>query len=208
MTTSADIQVQTDVPARMRDGVILRADVYRPAEPGAYPVLLTRTPYDKASPADADTARALALHGYIAVVQDVRGRFASEGTYRVLDDDSDDGCDAILRATGLEGASGVVGMFGGSYTGYTQFQAAARQPAPLRAIFPIMCSPSLYERWYEGGAVALGDMLGWQLGSALEAADRRHADAPELRRYGALGRELLEALLAGDQAAAARARSA
>jgi putative CocE/NonD family hydrolase len=113
MTTSVEIQVQADVAARMRDGVVLRADVYRPADSGTYPVLLTRTPYDKTfEPSAIESARALAEHGYIAVVQDVRGRWASEGAYRPLDDDIDDGFDSVLWAAALDGSSGAVGMFG------------------------------------------------------------------------------------------------
>src|SRR5690348_18346613 len=113
MVTAAEVQIQTDVPARMRDGVTLRADVYRPAGAGPYPVLLTRTPYGKAGlPMTVDTNRALAAQGYIVVAQDVRGRFASEGTYRVNQDDIPDGYDTVAWAAGLEGSTGDVGMFG------------------------------------------------------------------------------------------------
>ena len=57
----------------MRDGVLLRSDIYRPVETGACPVLLCRTPYDKAQETYIQIAQALASHGYIAVVQDIRG---------------------------------------------------------------------------------------------------------------------------------------
>src|SRR5690606_21946897 len=75
------IQEQQDLDCRMRDGTVLRADVFRPAGPGRYPVLLCRTPYDKRHPRYLAIAKALAQHGYVAVVQDIRGRHASEGRW-------------------------------------------------------------------------------------------------------------------------------
>ncbi|HZU76222.1 MAG TPA: CocE/NonD family hydrolase, partial [Dehalococcoidia bacterium] len=84
MVAIADIKVESNAPARMRDGVTLRADVYRPAASGSYPVLLTRTPYGKTRmPLQVDNAKAMAARGYIVVVQDTRGRFESEGEYRL-----------------------------------------------------------------------------------------------------------------------------
>ena len=73
------VAVERNVPATMRDGTVLRADVYRPSEPGSYPVLLQRTPYDK-GPNEAN-ALVLASHGYLVVVQDIRGRYESEGEF-------------------------------------------------------------------------------------------------------------------------------
>ncbi|MFN8557662.1 MAG: CocE/NonD family hydrolase [Dehalococcoidia bacterium] len=208
MVAGAEVQVQSDVPARMRDGVILRADVYRPAGAGPFPVLLTRTPYGKSMlPMAVETNRALAARGYIVVAQDVRGRFASEGVYRINQDDIADGYDAIAWAAGLEGATGAVGMFGVSYMGITQLLAAADQPPQLKAIFPIQCRANQYPRPYYGGAFHLGDRLGWSLMQAVDAADRLGLDAPEIRRYGALTRERMTAMLAGDQERVARVRA-
>ena len=73
------VHIQTGVPVKMRDGVTLRADVYRPEGDGKYPVLLERTPYNRA--AEATMASELAAHGYVVVIQDTRGRFASEGEW-------------------------------------------------------------------------------------------------------------------------------
>jgi len=209
MTTGAAIQVQSDVPARMRDGVVLRADLYRPAETGAYPVLLTRTPYGKTvNPLVVETAQTLAGRGFIVAVQDVRGRFASDGVHRVLHDDLRDGYGSVFWAAALPGSSGYVGMFGTSYPGYTQLWAAAQQPEPLRTIFPVMCGSSLYERWHDGGAFTLADTLIWQAGMAVEAAARLQIDVPELRRYGELSQERLAAFVAGDEEGVARSRDA
>ena len=83
MTKSEDfsITVDRDIPAEMRDGVLLRSDIYRPIEAAACPVLLCRTPYDKGQEVYIQIARALASNGYIAVVQDIRGRGISDGEY-------------------------------------------------------------------------------------------------------------------------------
>jgi putative CocE/NonD family hydrolase len=209
MVTASEVLVQTDVPARMRDGVILRADVYRPAGAGPYPVLLTRTPYGKAAlPMTVETNRALAAQGSIVVAQDVRGRFASEGEFRVNRDDILDGHNTVVWAAGLEGSTGSVGMFGVSSMGITQLLAAARRPPPLKAIFPVQCRASQYPRPYYGGAFHLGDRLGWSLMQAVDTADKLGLDASEIRRFGALVRERMAALLAGDQEAADRLRAA
>jgi hypothetical protein len=207
MVTAADVQIQTDVPARMRDGVILRADVYRPAGTGAAPVLLTRTPYGKAGlPMTVESNRALAAQGYIVVAQDVRGRFASEGAFRVNHDDIADGFDTVAWAAGLEGATGAVGMFGVSYMGITQLLAAARRPPQLKAIFPIQCTASQYPRPYYAGAFHLGDRLGWSLMQAIDVADKQGRDAPEIRRFGAVLRDSMAAAMTGDQQTAIRLR--
>jgi len=72
------VHVQGGVPVKMRDGVTLIADVYRPAAPGKFPVLLERTPYNRR---DAATGIFLASRGYVVVLQDTRGRFDSGGEF-------------------------------------------------------------------------------------------------------------------------------
>ena len=96
------IQVEFDVPAPMRDGVVLKADVYRPAGDGPWPTIVIRTPYGKSvmsenawngvSPVEA------ARRGFIVVIQDVRGRYASEGEWRPLRHEAQDGADTIAWA--------------------------------------------------------------------------------------------------------------
>ena len=88
MTTQADllVSVEFNVPASMRDGTVLRANVYRPADEGQWPVLLTRLPYGKDLPiasASMDPVQ-VARRGYVVIVQDSRGRFASEGDWYTL----------------------------------------------------------------------------------------------------------------------------
>src|SRR5215471_10871766 len=100
----------------MRDGTVLRANVYRPAGGGPWPVLLTRLPYGKDLPlgsAILDPVQA-ARRGYLVVVQDTRGRFASEGDWYPLLPEGQDGYDTVEWAAALPGSSGRVGMYGAS----------------------------------------------------------------------------------------------
>src|SRR3712207_510060 len=112
----------------MRDGTVLMSDVYRPAGGGEHPVLLTRLPYGKDRPRDPtyfDPIKAAGA-GYVVVVQDVRGRYASEGEFVPFASEYEDGYDTVEWAAGLPGSDGRVGMFGLSYFGKTQWQAAVR----------------------------------------------------------------------------------
>ena len=92
-----DVRVRENVPMETRDGTVLRADVYSPASGAGYPVLLQRTPYDKASESNAATARDLSARGYVVAVQDIRGRYASEGDFIWQFQDSADTFDAAGR---------------------------------------------------------------------------------------------------------------
>ncbi len=137
------VEVTEDVPAEMRDGTVLRADVYRPRAAGPAPTLVCRTPYGKrgeAFGADyAGTARGLAARGYVVVVQDVRGRYASEGAYcwlyrpEAAAIHAADGYDTTEWAARLEGSDGRVGTFGNSYDGYTAMRTAGAAPPALAA---------------------------------------------------------------------------
>jgi hypothetical protein len=122
----------------MRDGIALATDVYRPAGPGPWPAVLVRLPYDKDGRytfmpwlAPRFTAR-----GYVFVVQDVRGKFRSEGEARPFTYEGADGYDTIDWVSRQEWCSGAVGMFGDSYYGYTQWCAVASGHPALRAIVP------------------------------------------------------------------------
>ena len=80
----------------MRDGIVLRADVLRPTEGGKFPVLVYRTPYGKeAAQHDYTTFQHAVARGYAVVVQDVRGRFQSEGEFRPYENEARDGYDTI-----------------------------------------------------------------------------------------------------------------
>src|ERR1700738_4799396 len=148
------IVVEFDVAVPMRDGVQLRANVYRPAA-GRWPVLLTRLPYGKdllLGGSVLDPVQA-ARRGYVVIVQDTRGRFASEGEFRPFETEAEDGVDTIAWAAGLPFADGQVGMFGASYFGFTQWAAATNSPPALKAMVPfITWSDPLNGLSFRGGA--------------------------------------------------------
>ncbi len=132
--TTREIVIERDITMKTRDGVKLHADIYRPSGEGNFPVLLTRTPYDKKGV--DDLAREAAARGYLVVVQDVRGRFTSEGEWYPFKHETEDGFDTVEWAAGLPHANGKVGMFGMSYVGATQMLAAIGHPPHLAGICP------------------------------------------------------------------------
>src|SRR5262245_39885588 len=127
------VTVQTGARVKMRDGVYLIADIYRPKTSGKFPVLLTRTPYNRR---DADTGMYLASRGYVAILQDTRGRYDSEGEFYPFKHEIDDGYDTVEWAAALDYSNGDVGMFGGSYVGATQMLASGSTPKRLKANLP------------------------------------------------------------------------
>ena len=118
MPEMASLQVDRDVPVPMRDGTTLLADVYRPSAPGRYPTLLSRTPYSKAAGGGMfmNVVNA-AFAGYAVVIQDVRGRLASQGDFVFFHNERDDGYDSVEWCAAQPWSNGRVGMFGGSYVG-------------------------------------------------------------------------------------------
>lgn len=160
------VTVAFDVPAQMRDGTTLRATVYGPAGQGPWPVLLARTPYGRDQPQlltwlnPVETAR----RGFIVVVQDTRGRFASEGQWTPFRFDREDGYDSVEWAARLPGSNGRVGMYCASYLGSTQWAAALEQPPSLVAIAPSHTwADPLDGLFARGGALELGLALPWDL---------------------------------------------
>lgn len=174
--------VEKNVPAPMRDGVVLRSDVYRPSAPGKYPVLLQRTPYSKAG--NAQRFEQLSGRGFVVIVQDTRGRYTSDGVARPHNE-AEDGFDTIAWAAHLPFADGKVGMFGGSYLATTQLLAASLRPPALVALFPASSYNSRYDMVFQGGVFYLNDGLGWSLGQSLDV--RRRMLTPQADRDGALG---------------------
>ena len=171
------ITVDFDVPAPMRDGTILRANIYRPVADRRWPVLLTRLPYGKDLPlgsATLDPVQA-ARRGYVVIVQDTRGRFASDGDWVPMRAEAEDGEDTVAWAAALPYADGQVGMYGASYFGFTQWAAAAQQPPALKAMVPFITWADPYNGLLtRGGAFELGTQAGWQLPMGLDVLFRRH----------------------------------
>ncbi len=167
------VQVEANVRVKMRDGISLLCDIYRPTGPGRYPVLLTRTPYNRK---DASQGMFLASHGYVVIQQDTRGRFGSEGEFYPFRHEAADGYDTIEWAAALPYADGRVGTFGGSYVGATQMLAASAAPPHLVAIFPYVTAAEYYEGWtYEGGALMQWFAESWTAGLINDTLGKKSA---------------------------------
>jgi putative CocE/NonD family hydrolase len=184
------IQVEFNVPARMRDGITLMANVYRPAAEGSWPVLLTRLPYGKdltLGSSVIDPVQA-ARRGYMVVVQDTRGRFSSEGEWKPQRNEALDGVDTIAWAAELPGSDGQVGMYGASYFGFTQWAAAVEQPPALKAMVPFItwCDP-FNGVLFRGGAMELGIAANWHLQMGFDVLVRRHRGDPVSLGRGFVG---------------------
>jgi uncharacterized protein len=136
-----DVIVLKNVLVPMRDGVLLAADVYRPARGGTFvdapqPALLERTPYSKDDRERVElNGLWYAERGYVAVIQDVRGRYRSEGTFTFLTQEAEDGYDTIEWVARQPWCNGKVGTLGLSYAGWTQVTAAALGPPHLAALW-------------------------------------------------------------------------
>jgi uncharacterized protein len=144
--------VDRDMPVPMRDGVVLRADVYRPAAEGRHPTLLYRTPYDRKRAAeDYTTIRAAVARGYAVVAQDVRGRYGSDGEFVPYFNEGRDGYDTIEWAAAQPWSDGNVGTFGLSYPGAVQWLAAVASPPHLKAMVPAMTFSTHNNFIYSGG---------------------------------------------------------
>ncbi|TYB41855.1 CocE/NonD family hydrolase [Actinomadura chibensis] len=171
------VRVSRDVPAAMRDGTVLRSDVYRPAEPGDYPVLLMRVPYNKAVAQSFAYQHPswYAARGYVVVIQDCRGRHASDGRFDPIRQEAHDGYDTVEWASTLPESNGSVGMYGFSYAGATQLLAAAEKPPALKCCVPAFTAGDYFDGWmYEGGVLNLAFVLSWTV-QMLAVQDAVHA---------------------------------
>jgi putative CocE/NonD family hydrolase len=163
--------LEQNVPVKMRDGVTLRADVYRPDSPGKFPVLLERTPYNKAN--EVETGLKDAAQGYLVIIQDCRGRYASAGEWYPFKHEASDGFDTVEWAAALPHSNGKVGTFGGSYVGATQMLEAIAHPPHLAGIFPIVTASNYHANWtYQGGALAQWFDESWTSGLAQDTLSR------------------------------------
>ncbi|MFC4949965.1 CocE/NonD family hydrolase [Pseudonocardia sp. GCM10023141] len=184
------LAVDTNVAMTTRDGVTLRADLYRPAWPDPYPALLLRTPYDRTDPTlvsaiVADPVR-LARQGYAVVVQDVRGRFGSGGDMAFFHQEQADGYDAVEWAATQPWCDGRVGIYGSSYHGMSAYQAVAAQPPHLRAAVAMVGATDLAATTHPGGLFELGFLTLYGLGHCVAAVAR--LDVPDEAKAELLGR--------------------
>ena len=165
------VKVERSVEVKMRDGVVLRGDIFRPDAGGKFPVLLERTPYRRSIPwgYDVDFAQRAASHGYVVFLQDVRGRYSSDGDWYPFVHEAEDGYDTIEWIAAQPYSNGKVGMFGGSYVGATQMLAAMAHPPHLAGICPVVTASNYHENWtYQGGAFEQWFNQSWTSGLAVD----------------------------------------
>ena len=138
-----DVKLEFNERVPMRDGVELSADIYRPAAAGQFPVILTRTPYNKSTERGnhLGVGRYFASHGYVYVAMDVRGRGDSDGAFVPYRNEGPDGFDSIEWCAKQRWSSGKVGTTGSSYLGYDQWLAALQQPPHLATMIVLVTPP-------------------------------------------------------------------
>jgi uncharacterized protein len=146
------MKIDFDRRVKMRDGVELSADVYRPDAPGKFPVILRRTPYVKASGGArvVDRLKKFVAQGYVFVYMDVRGRGDSDGKFVPYRADGPDGFDAIEWCAAQPWSTGKVGTYGGSYEGINQWLAAVQQPPHLTTMVALVSPSDPFVEWPTG----------------------------------------------------------
>jgi putative CocE/NonD family hydrolase len=180
----SSIVVERDRSVEMVDGVSLATDVYRPDDDAEHPVLVHRNPYDKSN---AKSVGGLVFNpldaveeGFVVVVQDVRGRFGSDGEWEPFEHEREDGYETVEWAARQPYSDGHIGIYGASYHGVTALQAAAADPPHLDAVFAYSTGCDYHHGFiYESGAFELGFNLYWALG--LTADEERDVDDAALR---------------------------
>jgi len=167
------VRVEKGVAAPMRDGVRLSADVFRPDAPGRFPVILIRTPYDKEAYGKYSSfPDHAAKKGYVVIVQDVRGRYGSEGGFIPYAQEIEDGYDSVEWAAALPYSNGKVGTQGCSYLGAVQWQLATAAPPHLVAIFPQCTFANARHFFFFGGTFDLS-WISWLNGRLPDIKKRR-----------------------------------
>jgi len=174
--------IQKNAAVKMRDGVTLRADVLLPAAEGKFPVLVYRTPYGKdRAPSSWTTFPKAVARGYAVVIQDVRGRYESEGEFDPYKNEGRDGYDTIEWAAAQPWSNGDVGTFGLSYPGAVQWLAAVENPPHLKAMVPAMTFSTPRNFFYSGG-VFDGSWLDWIWSNiAPDIRKRKNLPGPKTR---------------------------
>jgi putative CocE/NonD family hydrolase len=169
-----------NVAIPMRDGVVLRADILRPAGESRCPVLVYRTPYNKQEALDSySTFRKATERGYVVVVQDVRGRYASDGEFEPYRNEGRDGYDTIEWAAKQPWSDGSVGTFGLSYPGAVQWLAAVENPPHLKAMVPAMTYATPRNFFYSGGLFDLSWITWIYLNIAPDVRVKKNLPGPK-----------------------------
>lgn len=176
----AKIIFEKNIEIPMRDGCALRGDLFRPDTPEKLPVIINRTPYNKSMPMvfamTIDCIRA-ASAGYNVLIQDCRGRFASDGVFNCFTDEARDGYDTVEWAARQPWSDGNIGMYGASYMGATQWLAATLAPPHLKCIAPLITASDYHDGWtYQGGAFSLFFNVSWTMAGLAPARLLRERD--------------------------------
>lgn len=159
------IRMDRDVEMTTRDGVTLRADVWRPDDEEAYPAIVERTPYSRERAVGNDFVRPdrIVPHGYAMVIQDTRGRFGSDGVWEGMNfgQESLDAYDTVEWAADQPWCDGKVALYGVSYPGNVAWMGAFAQPPHLTAIAPAMTVDPQAGARRTGGAFLLELFFNW-----------------------------------------------
>ena len=158
-----DVEMHLDVKTPMHDGVELSADLYLPKAVGEqFPTILMRTPYNNNLDRFIEKARRLANDGYACVLQDVRGRWDSQGQFYPFVDEPEDGYDTQQWIGQQSWSNGKIGMFGASYMACVQWMSAPLRSEFLTCMAPrVMCNDYFNGLLYPGGAFQLGVAITW-----------------------------------------------
>ncbi|MCS6881392.1 MAG: CocE/NonD family hydrolase [Oscillochloridaceae bacterium] len=174
------VAVERNIRVPMPDGVTLYADRYLPRASGRFPTILVRTPYGRPSelralgPFAGLIARLFAGQGYNVVVQGVRGRYRSGGTFEPFVHETADGRATLEWIASQPWFDGNLGMWGVSYPGYTQWAVALDAPPYLKALTPVVITARFSRAVYPHGAFAFESSLRWA--SLLRATHRPGGD--------------------------------
>lgn len=177
------ILVEKDVKVSMLDGIVLYADVYRPKKRGKYPVMIARTPYNKMGGINSykEFAELFASQGYVVVIQDVRGKHASEGQFLPYFNEALDGHATINWAGTASWSNGKVALVGTSYLGSCAWLATQYANPHLRTIVPLFTSYDTYTIWMDHGLPYLKGPLTW-LSEFSERRDKIAFDYREIEQ--------------------------
>lgn len=178
------IRIDRDVPIKMRDGVTTRADIYRPDDSEKHPAIVVRTPYNKLMSGASDYLSPMhaAFAGYAFVIQDIRGRFASEGNWLLGGSEGPDGYDTIESVAAEKWCDGNVGMSGGSYLGRNQWQAAIENPPHLKAIAPDIIGSGPLGESRLSGPIDFESGISWFVAMAVDVLERMRRQGKDVTK--------------------------
>ena len=155
------LKIDHSIMVEMKDGIRLASDIYRPKHEGKFPVIIARTPYDKKSHPYDYIAELIATQGFVFIIQDVRGKYASGGYFIPYQHEGSDGHETIEWAEKQKWSDGNIGLFGFSYLGTCAWLTTARVHPALKTIVSMFTTQDTYFTWYDKGVPHLKGILHW-----------------------------------------------